>query len=72
MEAEKPDAVFLCAATVGGILANDTRPAEFIYDNLMIEANVIHGAICQIASCYSREISRITAGTVRSSSAKSG
>ncbi|MDA0306999.1 MAG: GDP-L-fucose synthase [Proteobacteria bacterium] len=44
MEAEKPDAVFLCAATVGGILANDTRPAEFIYDNLMIEANVIHSA----------------------------
>jgi len=44
MEAEKPDAVFLCAATVGGILANDTRPAEFIYDNLSIEANVIHSA----------------------------
>jgi len=44
MEDNKPDAVFLCAATVGGIFANDTRPAEFIYDNLMIEANVIHGA----------------------------
>jgi GDP-L-fucose synthase len=44
MEERKPDAVFLCAATVGGILANDTRPAEFIYDNLAIEANVIHGA----------------------------
>ena len=44
MRAEKPDAVFLIAATVGGILANDTRPAEFIYDNLVIEANVIHGA----------------------------
>ena len=44
MEEYKPDAVFLCAATVGGILANDTRPAEFIYDNLAIEANVIHGA----------------------------
>ncbi len=44
MEAQKPDALFLCAATVGGILANETRPAEFIYDNLMIEANVIHGA----------------------------
>lgn len=40
----KPDAVFLCAATVGGILANSTRPAEFIYDNLAIETNVIHGA----------------------------
>jgi GDP-L-fucose synthase len=41
---ERPDAVFLAAATVGGILANDTRPAEFLYDNLAIEANVIHGA----------------------------
>jgi GDP-L-fucose synthase len=40
----KPQAVFLAAATVGGILANDTRPAEFIYDNLMIEANVINAA----------------------------
>ena len=44
MEAQKPDAIFLCAATVGGILANETRPAEFIYDNMMIETNVIHGA----------------------------
>ena len=44
MEAQKLDAVFLAAATVGGILANSTRPAEFIYDNLAIETNVIHGA----------------------------
>lgn len=41
---EKPDAIFVPAATVGGILANDTRPAEFLYDNLMIEANIIHSA----------------------------
>jgi len=40
----RPDAVFLAAATVGGILANDTRPAEFIYDNLAIETNVIEAA----------------------------
>lgn len=40
----RPEAVFLAAATVGGILANDTRPAEFLYDNLAIEANIIHGA----------------------------
>jgi len=40
----RPDAVFLAAATVGGIHANDSRPAEFIYDNLAIEANVVHGA----------------------------
>jgi GDP-L-fucose synthase len=36
--------VFVAAAKVGGILANDTRPAEFLYENLMIEANIIHGA----------------------------
>jgi GDP-L-fucose synthase len=40
----RPEAVFLAAATVGGILANDSRPAEFIYDNLAIELNVIHAA----------------------------
>jgi GDP-L-fucose synthase len=42
--AEKPEYVFLAAARVGGILANSTRPAEFIYDNLAIEINVIDGA----------------------------
>jgi GDP-L-fucose synthase len=41
---EKPDYVFLAAAKVGGIKANSDYPAEFIYDNLMIEANVIHAA----------------------------
>jgi GDP-L-fucose synthase len=44
MAEQKPDAVFLAAAKVGGILANDTRPAEFLYDNLMIEANIIDAA----------------------------
>ncbi|MGM0498427.1 MAG: GDP-L-fucose synthase [Bacteroidota bacterium] len=43
-EKEKPDYVFLAAAKVGGILANNTYRAEFIYDNLMIESNVIHQA----------------------------
>ena len=38
------DAVFLAAAKVGGILANDSRPAEFLYDNMMIEANVVEAA----------------------------
>ncbi|HEV2547070.1 MAG TPA: GDP-L-fucose synthase [Stellaceae bacterium] len=42
--AERPDAVFMAAATVGGILANDTRPAEFIYDNLAIATNVVEAA----------------------------
>ncbi len=41
---ERPDAVCLAAAKVGGILANDTYPADFLYDNLMIEANVIEAA----------------------------
>ncbi|MDR2802063.1 MAG: GDP-L-fucose synthase [Prevotellaceae bacterium] len=41
---EKPDFVFLAAAKVGGILANNTCPAQFIYDNLMIETNIIHAA----------------------------
>jgi len=40
----KPDALFLAAAKVGGIHANNTRPAEFLYDNLAIETNVIHAA----------------------------
>ena len=42
--AERPDVVIIAAAMVGGIYANDSRPAEFIYDNLMIECNVIHQA----------------------------
>lgn len=41
---EKPDYVFLAAAKVGGIHANNTYRAEFLYDNLMIEANIIHSA----------------------------
>jgi GDP-L-fucose synthase len=40
----RPQAVFIAAAQVGGILANATKPAEFLYQNLMIEANVIHAA----------------------------
>ena len=42
--ANRPDAVVLAAAKVGGILANDSFPADFLYDNLMIEANVIEAA----------------------------
>jgi len=44
MAREKPDAIFLAAARVGGILANDTRPAEFLHDNLVIETNIINSA----------------------------
>jgi GDP-L-fucose synthase len=44
LAAKKPYTVFVAAATVGGILANDTRPAEFLYDNMMIEGNLIEGS----------------------------
>ena len=43
-DTEKPDQVYLAAAKVGGIYANNTYPAEFIYDNLMVQNNVIHQA----------------------------
>jgi GDP-L-fucose synthase len=42
--ANRPEFVFLVAGTVGGILANSTRPAEFIYDNMMVHATVVHAA----------------------------
>ena len=42
--ANRPECVFLVAGTVGGILANSTRPAEFLYDNMMIHATVVHAA----------------------------
>jgi len=42
--ARRPEAVFIAAATVGGIEANRTRPAEFLYNNLLIAANIIHAA----------------------------
>ncbi|MCE2964734.1 MAG: GDP-L-fucose synthase [Alphaproteobacteria bacterium] len=41
---EKPDAVFIAAAKVGGIWANNTKPAEFLYENMMIAGNIIHAA----------------------------
>lgn len=44
MSKESPDVVVVAAATVGGILANDTRPAEFLYENLTIETNIIHAS----------------------------
>jgi GDP-L-fucose synthase len=48
--ANRPEFVFLVAGTVGGILANSTRPAEFIYDNMMI-----HGTVVQAAHLYKAE-----------------
>ncbi|MCH7806645.1 MAG: GDP-L-fucose synthase [Proteobacteria bacterium] len=44
LSSNKPEAVFVAAARVGGILANDTYPADFLYDNLVIEANIIHAS----------------------------
>jgi GDP-L-fucose synthase len=43
-KANRPEYVYLVAGTVGGIMANSTRPAEFIYDNMMIHATVVHSA----------------------------
>ncbi|MGG5991567.1 NAD-dependent epimerase/dehydratase family protein, partial [Salmonella enterica] len=43
---ERIDQVYLAAAKVGGIVANNTYPADFIYENMMIESNVIHAAHC--------------------------
>lgn len=53
MMSESPDVVILAAAKVGGIMANNTYPADFIYENLMIECNVIHqafAAACETAA----------------------
>jgi GDP-L-fucose synthase len=44
MQEKKPDIVILAAAKVGGISANNTYRAEFIYDNIMIESNIIHAS----------------------------
>src|SRR6266481_8576476 len=44
MKAQRPDVAIVAAATVGGILANATRPAEFLYDNLAIEANIVEAS----------------------------
>jgi len=44
MRDNRPDAIFVAAAKVGGILANDTYPADFLYENLILEANIIHAA----------------------------
>ena len=44
LTAERPDQIYMAAAKVGGIHANDTLPADFIYQNLMIEANIVHEA----------------------------
>ena len=43
LKKQKPDEVYICAAVVGGIIANSTMPAKFIYENLAISINLIHG-----------------------------
>ncbi|MFB9950268.1 GDP-L-fucose synthase family protein [Rhizobium puerariae] len=44
LEKNRPDAIFVAAAKVGGIFANNSYPAEFLYDNLILEANIVHAA----------------------------
>ena len=49
LETHKPEYVFVASAKVGGIIGNKTRPAEFIYENLVIETNIIHAAhVCEV------------------------
>ena len=45
LKKQKPDFIFMCAAKVGGILANDQFKGDFIYQNLQIQTNIIHGAL---------------------------
>ena len=52
LQANKPDYLFIAAAKVGGIQANNVYRAEFLYQNLMIEANLIHGAhVAGLSGC---------------------
>lgn len=52
MDKTRPQAIFISAAKVGGILANDTHPVPFLYDNLAIAANVIHAAAAnRVGNC---------------------
>jgi NAD(P)-dependent dehydrogenase (short-subunit alcohol dehydrogenase family) len=48
LQQEKPHAIFLAAAKVGGIVANDMAPAQFLYDNLAMSANIIHTAVAPV------------------------
>ena len=65
--ANRPQYVFLVAGTVGGILANSTRPAEFIYDNMMIHATVVHAAhLYKVRKLCTWEARASTRGTARS------
>ena len=66
--ANRPEYVFLVAGTVGGILANSTRPAEFIYDNMMIHATVVHAAhrLRREAAAVSRQLVHLPARLRRS------
>ncbi len=66
--ANRPESVFLVAGTVGGILANSTRPAEFLYDNMMIHATVVHAAhlVPTSGGCCISAARASTRGSVRS------
>ena len=71
--ANRPEYVFLVAGTVGGILANSTRPAEFIYDNMMIHATVVHAAhlLRRRRSCSTSAAPASTRASARSRSRRS-
>mgnify|MGYP001036947307 CR=1 FL=1 len=55
VRANRPEYVFLVAGTVGGILANSTRPAEFLYDNMMIHGTVVEARTVRHLGIVGRE-----------------
>ena len=71
-EANRPEYVFLVAGTVGGILANSTRPAEFLYDNMMIHATVVHAAylVRRAQAAVPRQLVHLPPPRARSRSAR--
>ncbi|WP_439849141.1 hypothetical protein [Thioalkalicoccus limnaeus] len=70
--AERPTPAYLAAAKAGGTHANDAYRAEFLYQNLMIEANVIHGAWRHVLRCAAPRPPRATACRIRDSSRRAG
>jgi GDP-L-fucose synthase len=72
LQKEKPDFIFMAAAKVGGIHANNSLRADFIYQNLMVEANLIHGAHGwpESSACASSDRAASTRATARSRSRK--
>lgn len=65
LKAEKPDYIFLAAAKVGGIYANNTYRADFIYENLTIQNNIVHGALKSGVEAVEKVFAAVVALRVR-------